>query len=620
MFASPRGGGLDINNTVHSGIRDKLFAKYKSPSPKKKKKKNEETKRSSVYGDRTSANADTFFVHDLENSHKGYHSEEKKKLYFTQHGLDNPRKVRSAPRRRGRFRRRKASLLGMKGNRELGEQYNREIMSRKHRIHDTKPADVSTSPPTRHRIHQSKAALLGFTGDEKLHQEYESHRIEHRGGTHDIVDYDGHGHFNTWGDARNYTNEEQVAVGAADDRSYYERFGSIEHRFDAELLNSMVDENLRQRKTTTRSKQVRRDESRKVLGELKQRLRGFAYALRESFQALDTLGRSYVTRDQFISALRSMAITLSTSKKNALFHHFDPNDLDRIEYEPIVKTLCGSSKRKNKRILKSPATPADLYSPPRHRIHQPKAALLGFTGDEKLHQAYEKHRIEHRGGTHDIVDYDGHGHFNTWGDARNYTTEEQVAIGAADDRSYYERFAQAREDFDDTIDPVGGHLKGRLDLSMLNNMLGLNAPSYSPSSSSSSPKVEKKKKKKKKKNIPPRRSPRPGPRIHRKKAELLGFTGNENLHKEYEKQRIDHRGGTHDIVDYDGHGHFNTWADPRNYTIEEQLATGTADDRSYYQKNRRRTAVKVPSKVGSGRGRLSGDCVDMDLLNKMMSS
>ena len=42
---------------------------------------------------------------------------------------------------------------------------------------------------------------------------------------------------------------------------------------------------------------------------------------------------------------------------------------------------------------------------------------------------YEKHRIEHRGGTHDIVDYDGHGNFNTFGDARNYTVEEQVATG-----------------------------------------------------------------------------------------------------------------------------------------------------------------------------------------------
>ena len=51
---------------------------------------------------------------------------------------------------------------------------------------------------------------------------------------------------------------------------------------------------------------------------------------------------------------------------------------------------------------------------------------------------YEKHRIEHRGGTHDIVDYDGHGNFNTFGDARNYTIEEQVATGTADDRSYFE--------------------------------------------------------------------------------------------------------------------------------------------------------------------------------------
>ena len=106
------------------------------------------------------------------------------------------------------------------------------------------------------------------------------------------------------------------------------------------------------------------------------------------------------------------------------------------------------------------------------------------------------------------------------------------------------------------------------------------------------------------------------PRIHRKKAALLGFMGDEKLHQEYEKQRIEHRGGTHNIVDYDGHGHFNTWADPRNYTIEERLATGTADDRSYYQKNRRATAVKVPLKET----RLSDGRIDMELLGKIMSS
>ena len=225
MFATPR-TRIDVKKERlnHSGIRDKLFAKYRSPSPgkkskkkRRKKKKKKTERRSSVYGDRTSANADTFFVHGLERSHRGYHSEEKKKLYDLQHGIEN-RKVRSAPRtRRPRIQRRKASLLGLKGDRELGEQYKQEIMSRKHRIHQTKAADISHPG---HRFHHSKAELLGFTGDEKLHEEYEKHRIEHRGGTHDIVDYDGHGNFNTFGDARNYTIEEQVATGTADDRSY----------------------------------------------------------------------------------------------------------------------------------------------------------------------------------------------------------------------------------------------------------------------------------------------------------------------------------------------------------------------------------------------------------------
>ena len=234
---------------------------------------------------------------------------------------------------------------------------------------------------------------------------------------------------------------------------------------------------------------------------------------------------------------------------------------------------------------------------------------------EQLHR-YEKQRIEHRGGTHDIADYDGRGNFNTWGDARNYTTEEQVAVGAADDRTYYERHASNAQSFDDTIETTGGHLKNRLDLSMLNNMMGTNAQL-----STSSPSSAQKKKKstpRRVRSAATRTSPDSSrPRIHRKKAELLGFTGDEKLHEQYEKHRIEHRGGTHDIVDYDGHSRFNTWADPRNYTIEERLATGTADDRSYYQKNRRATAVKVPLKEGAG---LSDGRVDMDLLHQMMSS
>ena len=175
MFATPR-TRIDVKQERlnHSGIRDKLFAKYRSPSPGKKSKKKTRRKkkterRASVYGDRTSANADTFFVHGLERSHRGYHSEEKKKLYDLQHGIEN-RKVRSAPRtRRPRIHRRKASLLGLKGDRELGEQYKQEIMSRKHRIHQAKKADISHPG---HHIHHTKAELLGFTGDEKLHQEY----------------------------------------------------------------------------------------------------------------------------------------------------------------------------------------------------------------------------------------------------------------------------------------------------------------------------------------------------------------------------------------------------------------------------------------------------------------
>ena len=54
----------------------------------------------------------------------------------------------------------------------------------------------------------------------------------------------------------------------------------------------MVDESLRPDKNTktkkSEVKKERRVESRKVLGELKQRLRGFAYALRESFRAQDS--------------------------------------------------------------------------------------------------------------------------------------------------------------------------------------------------------------------------------------------------------------------------------------------------------------------------------------------
>ena len=47
---------------------------------------------------------------------------------------------------------------------------------------------------------------------------------------------------------------------------------------------------------------------------------------------------------------------------------------------------------------------------------------------EQLHR-YEKQRIEHRGGTHDIADYDGRGNFNT-GRCTKLHDEEQVAVGA----------------------------------------------------------------------------------------------------------------------------------------------------------------------------------------------
>jgi len=144
----------------------------------------------------------------------------------------------------------------------------------------------------------------------------------------------------------------------------------------------MVDESLRADKNTKTKKKERGVESRKVLGELKQRLRGFAYALRESFQAQDSLRRDFVTQDQFIAALRNMAITLTRRKRDALFHHFDPNDSNCIKYEPIVHILCGSSKRKKTSPKKG------VTSPRRHRIHRSKAELLGFTGDEKLHQEY----------------------------------------------------------------------------------------------------------------------------------------------------------------------------------------------------------------------------------------
>ena len=45
-------------------------------------------------------------------------------------------------------------------------------------------------------------------------------------------------------------------------------------------------------------------------------------------------------------------------------------------------------------------------------------------------------------------------------------------MGAADDRTYYERHVSNAQSFDDTIETTGGHLKNRLDLSMLNNMMG----------------------------------------------------------------------------------------------------------------------------------------------------
>ena len=88
MFATPR-TRIDVKKERlnHSGIRDKLFAKYRSPSPgkkskkkRRKKKKKKTERRSSVYGDRTSANADTFFVQGLERSHRISFGREEKAL------------------------------------------------------------------------------------------------------------------------------------------------------------------------------------------------------------------------------------------------------------------------------------------------------------------------------------------------------------------------------------------------------------------------------------------------------------------------------------------------------------------------------------------------------------
>ena len=45
-------------------------------------------------------------------------------------------------------------------------------------------------------------------------------------------------------------------------------------------------------------------------------------------------------------------------------------------------------------------------------------------------------------------------------------------MGAADDRTYYERHASNAQSFDDTIQTTDGHLKNLLDFSMLNNMMG----------------------------------------------------------------------------------------------------------------------------------------------------
>ena len=103
------------------------------------------------------------------------------------------------------------------------------------------------------------------------------------------------------------------------------------------------------------------------------------HALRSRW-AQDSLRRDCDARSVH-SGIAKYGNHVDSSQARRTFHHFDPNDSNCIEYEPIVHILCGSSKRKT-----SPKK--GVTSPRRHRIHRSKAELLGFTGDEKLHEEY----------------------------------------------------------------------------------------------------------------------------------------------------------------------------------------------------------------------------------------
>lgn len=305
--------------------------------------------------------------------------------------------------------------------------------------------------------------------------------------------------------------------------------------------------------------------------------------------------------------MKSLQINLTSVEQNVLLAELDVSGSGRIVYDEAVERLCGDQDDDDESSDDQEAHDS-RPQPRRRRIHRRKASLLGFTGDEDLHREYEKQRIEHRGGTHDIPEANGRGGYNTW-DAKNYSIEEQIELREGDNRSYYQRNRRGTV----VSVPLSDEetLEGRIDVSLLSKMM-------SDVDMATSSDIVHKKKKKKKKMVrtkanrsrrkvtpsfaPPRHvrskqgttSSRRRRRLHMRKAELLGFTGNQDLHREYEKQRIEHRGGTHDIPEADGRGGYNTW-DAKNFTIEEQVELGKTDNRSYYQRNRRGTAVSVPT-------------------------
>jgi len=341
-----------------------------------------------------------------------------------------------------------------------------------------------------------------------------------------------------------------------------------------------------------------------LISRLRKQLGGLSGGLRKRFDKVDKSEGGNVPTDLFFKILQSLGIKFTKLESLSLLECLDADRNEgRINFEAFLDRVTVNK------------------SPPRRRIHHRKASLLGFTGDERLHSDYERHRLERRGGAHDAVEMNRQGGAVAWG-AKTFNIEDRMAIHSADDRSYYQRFRDVEVL---KVDPKNvNDVSHRIDVDLLNSFTqngNGNEAGVVRGAAQRSRRGRERKKKRVGNKI--READRPGVsrvsdrgRIHHRKASLLGFTGDEELHQAYESDRIESRGGAHDVPEADRVGGYVAWG-PKTYKTEERAATHTLDNRSYYRRNRRRGgSVDIPETYrSSASGRF-----DPSLLNELTSS